>query len=141
MDPKTNFFKLSYADYDTYESFIFYHENKTHEEFKQDVDSLLVKYGPQLILENLTKLKKEGYNNYISVSTWIEYIIDKLPQLGYIRILPQCYNFSEELLVHDPTKFAFERTIGKKLLTKVINYNKKVSEALDDKNGLHKDDA
>lgn len=77
-------FQLAYKHWEEYVPYLFTHINveKTIEEFKLDVDSLLTKYGEEFI---------NSSDSWVGVDEWVKFIIPKMSELGYSPIDPPSY--------------------------------------------------
>ena len=116
-----NLFKLEWCDYDMNDEYLFTHDNKTEQEFKEDVQFLLVKYGNEYI---------EQERGWVGANYWIKYVAPKLVELGYKEVKPIEWSFfggsilsSENIIRNDDLKW--KEIVGKELFSKAIEANSK----------------
>jgi len=117
------FFNLNWSWYEESHDYLFYHPNKTESEFKKDVKKLFKKYGEEY-------LKYE--ESWAGAAEWTFFISDKLPELGYERVLPINFGHFGSYIIkgEEEEDEEFEKLIGKKLMKKAIKKNKDVEYKL-----------
>lgn len=118
-----NFFELSWSWHEDYQPHVLAHESKTKEEFDVDVKELMVKYGPEY-------LAQEG--SWASAPKWIDFVVKKLPERGYIPIVPECFNVFGAYIIEgdDRDDGEFGNVVGSDLLNKAIAHNQNVKARL-----------
>lgn len=116
-----NIFKLSWYDYDEGVSYLFSHDNKNQEEFNNDVNHLLIKYGNEYIEQEI---------GWIGANSWIQFIVPKLIEIGYKQINPIEWSFFGSSIIgldneisDDDIKWG--KIVGDELFNKSIQYNSK----------------
>ena len=117
-------YELYWSWYEDYIHFTFCHpENKSEEEFKADVDSLMIKYGEDYL---------ESEESWAGANGWVEYIVPKMKELGYETPTQTTYGFWGAYIIEskadDDKKFG--DVVGKELLEKAIKHNKKIKEEM-----------
>lgn len=126
-------FELRYYGYDGGCHWLFSHDNKTEEEFQQDCNELLIKYGDEYIAS------EEGH--WVGSADWIEYIVCKLPERGYEHVKPLHATYPELLILGSEDSKEWEPIVGKRLMDKAIKHNFAASFYKDDDiyfvNGLY----
>lgn len=117
-------FELYWSWYEEYSPYLLFHENKTKEEFEQDVKKYLIKYGDEY-------LEKE--DGWIGASDWIQFIYDKLPELGYIKINPIATGFFGAYIIDGDNEedIKWKEIVGEELYQKAVRKNKLVREKMD----------
>ena len=115
--PKLQLFELNWQSRDSSISFLFIHTNKTNVQFKKDVKSLLVKYGKDYL---------ESENYYAGAGSWIEFIADKMSELGYQSIEPIKETFVGSKIITYPTS-TWGKVVGQDLLQQAIEHNSKLN--------------
>ena len=119
-------FELSWSHHEDYIPYLFAHENKTEEEFKNDVRSLMVKYIDEFLV------KKEEENDYAGSQDFVAFIVEKMSELGYIPITPVKLSFWGERIVNG--KYGRKENsdicmfLGENIYQKFIDFNKKIKE-------------
>lgn len=78
----TYLFQLNWVYWDSGKPYLYYHPKKTPEEFNKDVDHLMIEKGKEYLD---TVARNDEYPNLIG---WVEFIATKLPELGYIVVIP-----------------------------------------------------
>lgn len=120
-------FELGWGWYEEWNYHLFIHTDKTQKQFKEDVKSLLVKYGKDY-------LKSE--TSWAGASGWVEFIADKMPELGYQSIKPIGESFWGAYIIKgdedDDKKWG--EVVGEELLQEAILHNKKLEEEMDKRN-------
>lgn len=116
-------YQLGWEYVEEWNYYHFIHFNKTQDQFSKDIQSLLIKYGNDYL---------ESEEGLISVQGWIEFIAEKLPELGYKRIEPIKATYYE---ISYLSEFAQESkdwsdVVGEELLQKAIKQNQKIMEEL-----------
>ncbi len=109
-------FTLEWSCYEEYNYYQFYHLAKSNEDFDQDVNSLMVKYGQEYI---------EQETCWVGINSWVEYVSTKLTELGYNRVETHNYGFfGGSILEGDREEKKWESVVGKELLQMAISKNK-----------------
>ena len=72
-------FELGWGWYEDWSYHLFIHFGKTQDDFKQDVKSLLVKYGQDYLASE---------QSWAGANGWVDFIAEKMPELGYQPIQP-----------------------------------------------------
>ncbi len=116
-------FELAWSWYEELHYYLFIHTDKTQEQFKQDVRSLLVKYGRDY-------LKSE--TSWVGANGWVDFIADKMPELGYQPIQPISEGFWGAYIIKGDSKDddRWGEVIGEELLCEAILHNKKIEEEM-----------
>ena len=118
-------FELSWSWYEDYSYYLFTHSNKTQEQFRKDVKTLLRKYGDAY-------LKQE--KSWAGANDWIRYISGKMPELGYVPVSPVVKGFFGAYIIDggksDEDK-EWGKIVGKDLLNKAVEHNKKLRVKMD----------
>lgn len=120
-----NIFELHWGDYDESQSWLFSHEIKTEEEFKEDVNKLLIERGEDYLQQ------EESWSN---AQRWIEYVSNCLGELGYQKVKTSKYSFLGSSMLgcsdEDAVEAEWMRVVGEDLYIKAIEHNKKVLRTL-----------
>lgn len=114
-------FELYWSWYEEYTPYLFYHENKTKDEFESDVKQLL-RLGTDAITD-----KNKGM--YIGAKECIDFISDKIEQLGYQRIEPIAWGFFGGSILDgsDGESRAWSDLIGEEQMEKIISHNRNIT--------------
>ena len=115
-----NHFEISWSYYEDYSPYIFCHESKTKEEFTADCKFLMIKYGNDYI---------EQETSWTSAPRWIEFILDKFSELGYVRVIPKCFNIFGSYIIKDEES-DLKNIVGEALYNKAIQSNIKSENVL-----------
>lgn len=92
------------------------HENKTLSQFKQDINSLMVKYGESYIEANS--------DYWITCGDWIVYASKKLSELGYVKIETERYTISGSgIIAGSKVDNKFRRIVGSDMYNKAKEHN------------------
>lgn len=120
-------FELGWGWYEDWSYYLFIHFGKTQEQFKQDVKSLLVKYGKDY-------LKSE--QSWAGANGWVDFIADKMPELGYQPIKPISESFFGAYIIegNEDDDKRWGEIVGEELLQEAILHNNKVREEMDNRN-------
>ena len=119
-------FELGWGWYEDWSYHLFIHFGKTQEDFKQDVKSLLVKYGRDYLASE---------ESWACANGWVDFIAEKMPELGYQPIQPIRENFFGAYIIEgseDDDKIWGE-VVGEELLQEAIAHNNKIREEMDKK--------
>jgi hypothetical protein len=121
-----NIFELKCCRYDDFEYYLFSHEDKTNNQFEIDVSVLMRKYGKEYI---------EQETRWVELHSWIEYIIDKMEELGYKKIIPISVSFGDPGLFGESTyewesDTEFRKYIGEELYELASFKNRKLNERI-----------
>jgi hypothetical protein len=112
-DLNSKIFELSWINYEDRLSFLYFHENKTKEQFNEDVKILIIKYGEEYLNQEEV---------WAGVDRWIKFISAKLPELGYTLISPQRTVFGgSEIIDVEDTEWC--SVVGPDLFDKAIEWN------------------
>lgn len=115
-EPKV--FDLGYSGRESWSSNLFFHDSKTREEFDADVRMLLRKYGEEY-------LKQE--ESWVGGGSWIEYVVTKLPELGYREIDTIRVSFDECMIIkEDDADSDFVQAIGPELFKAAVRQNEEL---------------
>jgi hypothetical protein len=119
-----NYFELSWCWYEDYCPHIFSHETKTKVEFDADVKNLMKKYGNEYMGQE---------NSWVGAHGWIEFTSKKLPELGYIPIIPETYSVFGANIIRDcdEDSIKFGNIIGEDLLNKASEHNRQLEIELE----------
>ncbi len=117
-------FELCWAWYDSFQYHTYIHLNKTETEFKEDVQLLLKKYGKDYI---------DNQRGYVGASSWIDFISDKMYELGYEKITPIRESFFGAYIIEgtDEDDIHFGDIVGQELLHEAIEHNNNVREQME----------
>lgn len=128
--PKSQVFDLGWSWHEDWSSYLFIHINKTKDQFKEDVKSLLIKYGKDYI--------KSEEEHWTGAHSWIEFISNKMEELGYEKVIPIRESFFGGYILeeNDEESEKWGEIVGKDLLKEAIDHNKKVKEDMDERNKL-----
>lgn len=116
-------FELNWGWHEDWESYLFIHYDKTQKQFKKDVSMLLVKYGNEYL---------ESEDSFAGASSWISFIADKMPELGYQPIQPINVGFCGSYIIEGDEEDVrgWGKVVGEDLLQKAIEHNIKVRDRL-----------
>jgi hypothetical protein len=119
-------FELEWHTFDSNNSFLFIHPNKDQKQFKKDVRFMLKKYGEEY-LNNCVEYQSPH------VRDWIEFIVDKMPELGYQIVNPIKEKFQSMKIDKDNDRYGdfnkkWGNVIGKKLLNLALQQNEKIEK-------------
>lgn len=121
-----NIFDLSIydwpIDYDI--NYMFFHINKTIDEFKADFNMMLVKYGKEYI---------QSESGYAKRDNWAIYAAEKMEELGYIKVKLEQYQLilkSDISNKRDELDEIFEYIVGKQLIDLAAQHNKNVDKEI-----------
>ena len=113
-------FELGWGWYEDWSYHLFIHFGKTQDDFKQDVKSLLVKYGKDYLASE---------QNWASVNGWVDFIAEKMPELGYQPIEPIRESFWDSYIIgNEDGDKAWGEVVGEELLQEAITHNNKIRE-------------
>ena len=117
-------FELGWVWYEGWSYHLFIHFGKTQEDFKQDVKSLLVKYGKDYLASE---------ESWAGANGWVDFIADKMPELGYQPIQPIRESFSGAYIIEGDNEDdkRWGEVVGKELLQEAISHNNKIREEID----------
>lgn len=117
-------FELAWTWYEDYCPYLFAHESKTKEEFDLDVEAILIKYGNEYINQE---------TSWVGAHSWIEYIVNKIPELGYTIIKPERFSIFGAFIIDgdEDDDIAFGKIVGDELLRKAIEHNKNLRDEMD----------
>lgn len=88
-----NLYELNWDWYDDFASYLFSHpEPKTQDEFRNDVRSLLTKYGPDYL---------GSEDSYASAEAWIRFAAEHLGELGYEAVNPIRVVFGGSIILRE----------------------------------------
>jgi hypothetical protein len=120
-------FELGWVCHEDWSYHLFIHFGKTQEQFKEDVKLLLVKYGKDY-------LKSE--TSWAGANRWVDFIADKMPELGYRPIKPISESFFGAYIIkgNDEDDKRWGEVVGEELLQEAILHNNKVREKMDNRN-------
>ena len=120
-------FELGWGWYEDWSYHLFIHFGKTQEQFKEDVKLLLVKYGKDY-------LKSE--TSWAGANGWVDFIADKMPELGYQPIKPISESFFGAYIIkgNEDDDKRWGEVVGEELLQEAILHNNKVREEMDNRN-------
>lgn len=131
MNIENKIFELYWSWYEDYEPYLFFHENKTEAQFRNDVKKMLRKYGEEYL---------ETTDGWAGASRWIEFIVPKMEELGYVSIKTISYGaFGSYIIDYKGKSRDTEKTednkrwesiVGKRLLQKAIKHNEKIDRGL-----------
>lgn len=116
-------FELGWGWYVDWSYHLFIHFGKTKDDFKQDVKSLLVKYGKDYLASEQGLAGANG---------WVDFIAEKMPELGYQPIKPIRESFFGAYIIEgdeDDDK-AWGEVVGEELLQEAITHNNKIREEM-----------
>jgi hypothetical protein len=119
-------FELGWGWYEDWSYHLFIHFGKTQDDFKQDVKSLLVKYGKDYLASE---------QSWAGANGWVDFIAEKMPELGYQPIKPIRESFFGAYIIEgneDDAK-AWGEVVGEELLQEAITHNNKIREEMDKK--------
>ena len=114
-------FELGWGWYEEWSYYLFIHFGKTQEDFKQDIKSLLVKYGKDYL---------SSEESWACANRWIDFIAKKMPELGYQPIQPIRESFFGSYIIEgnkDGDK-VWGEVVGEELLQEAIEHNNKIRE-------------
>lgn len=115
-------FGLRWSWYEDQICHLFIHFGKTQDQFKEDVKLLLIKYGKDY-------LKSE--TGWAGASGWVDFIADKMPELGYQPIKPISESFFGAYIIEGDDDEQWGEVVGEELLQEAILHNNKVREEMD----------
>ena len=119
-------FELGWGWYEDWIYHLFIHFGKTEEDFKQDIKSLLVKYGKDYLASE---------KSWVGANGWIDFIAEKMPELGYQPVQPIRENFFGAYIIegNDDDDKRWGDVVGEELLQEAILHNNKVREEIDNR--------
>jgi len=122
-----NLFELSWNDYEGASYWLFFHENKTQEDFDKDVHFLLKKYGNEYM---------DSESGWVSAYYWIGYISNKFEELGYKKVEPIRWSFFGASLINHEGKMSSQdikwgKIVGVDLINRAKEFNENVQDELD----------
>lgn len=118
-------FELNYSWYEDYVPYLFFHSDKTEEQFISDC-TMCLKNNSQ----NLFNDEKKGW---IGVSDIVSVIADNLPKMGYIPAVTEgTYGLFGSVILRkkDGDFKEFEKIFGSGVLNKIEQHNKEIEERL-----------
>ena len=118
---KTQIFQLSGYDWGDHCYWLFYHENKTINQFKKDVNFLLNKCHDEFFNDHFENPHLKG--GYIKMDRYLKMVSQKLSELGYKEVETSKYVFNSGIIEKD-THQELKKIIGKENHKKIIDYNK-----------------
>jgi hypothetical protein len=123
-----NLFELNWCWYEDYRFYLFTHDNKTEEQFKEDVRFLLRKYGK----DYLETARHEDGDMLVGASDWIDFISTKMPELGYSPIDPIRESFFGSYIIDGERDDDenWREVVGDELADLAIEHNKKVRKEM-----------
>lgn len=117
-------FELGWGLYEEWSYHLFIHFDKTQDDFKQDVKSLLIKYGKDYL---------SSEQSWAGANGWVDFIAEKMPELGYQPIKPISESFWGAFIIEgkgDDDK-EWGEVVGEELLQEAIIHNNKIREEMD----------
>lgn len=121
-----NIFELSWHDYDELSYWLFSHDNKNQDDFNNDVNFLLKKYGEEYI---------NNEKSWVGACYWIGYIVPKMEELGYTKVEPIKWSFTgagiinfDNIISEDDLRWS--EVVGEDLLFKAARHNDIVDDNL-----------
>ena len=120
-------FELGWGWYEDWSYHLFVHFGKTQEQFKEDVKLLLVKYGKDYLKSEISWAGANG---------WVDFIADKMPELGYQPIKPISESFFGAYIIegNEEDDNRWGEVVGEELLQEAILHNNKVREKMYNRN-------
>lgn len=115
-----NIFELAWDDGDLGFSFLYTHPKKTELQFKDDIELQLKKYGKEYLKSEISWASAEG---------WIEFINDKMPELGYYPINPKRWSYRGGFIIEDENS-SWGDVVGKELFNESLAHNKKIEKEI-----------
>lgn len=128
---KTNLFNLQWCWYEDKNDYLFIHDNKTKEQFKQDVNEMLIKYGKEYL---------DQEESWAGANKWIDYISKKLPELGYQTVEPITSSFFGAYIIterHSSDDKEWGEIVGEELLQHAIEHNETFEKEMEVRNALY----
>jgi hypothetical protein len=120
-----NLFELSWSWYEDYQTYLFYHQNKTEGEFKNDIRFLLRKYGKDYI-------ESEKPSSWVMAPEWIEFISKKMPELGYVPAKIINENFWGAYIIDgdldDFEEKNWKEAVGEELYKEAVDHNRSIRD-------------
>lgn len=118
------FFELRWEWYEYLNYYLFTHPEKSQEDFKQDVKSLLIKYGNDYLANE---------KSWAGVNEWVDFVAKKMPELGYQPIQPVTESFFGAHIIDgdDEDNNAWGKVVGDGLLRKAIKHNNRIRKKID----------
>lgn len=119
---KDNLFNIVCSGYDGNSSWLFSHPTKSKVDFDRDMKFLFKKYSNDYI---------EQEESWVTTDEWLEFIVKKLPELGYEEVITGCDFVLESTIVKKEendtrNNFKLERLAGKELLEKALLKNEEL---------------
>jgi len=117
-------FELAWTWNEDYIPYLFSHETKTKEDFRNDVKYLMRKYGKEYIEQEFS---------WVGASWWIEFIAKKMPELGYTHVYPEAMSVFGAFIIeniNNKDDKEFGEIIGEELLQEAIKHNNKIKKKL-----------
>lgn len=124
-------FQLGWGWYEEWSYHLFIHSDKTQDQFKEDVKSLLIKYGKEYLTQE---------DSWAGASGWVEFIAGKMPELGYQPVQPITESFFGAYIIKgdDKEDKKWGDVVGEDLLREAILHNKKLEEEINKECGLER---
>ena len=123
MGNKNKIFNLKWCWYEEQADYLFFHENKTEKQFKEDVIFLLRRYGEDYIN------KEKGW---CSAMSWIDFISEKLETIGYIKVEPITWSYFGGYILDEGEDDEWREIVGDRLFNLAIEKNKDSERELDE---------
>lgn len=121
MSEKQEFFELYWSWYEDYEPTVYYHPNKTPDQFDKDVKHMLFKYGQAYL---------DSEESWAGCNGWIDFIRDKMPELGYRKISPHSFGYFGGYILKENEDDGFIEKVGLDLFNKAIDHNNKIEKEI-----------
>ena len=123
MKNKNNIFNLRWAWYEEQADYLFFHENKTEKQFKEDVIFLLRFYGEDYINQE---------DGWCSALSWITFISEKLEAMGYEKVEPITWSYFGGYILEKEDDDEWREIVGDRLFNLAIKKNEAVEQELDE---------
>jgi hypothetical protein len=114
-------FNFLWHDYEEQDNHLFFHPNKTEEQFREDCKKALVEVGDSY-------MDKE--ESWITLFDWISLACIKMEEYGYTRITPIVFSLWGNYIIEadrDESEILKE-VVGERLLNKAIGKNRIIQE-------------
>lgn len=121
MDNKPNIFELAWTWYEDYCFYLFFHKDKTEEDFKKDVETIIVKYGKEYI---------ESETSWVGANNWISFIKDKMPEFGYEEVRQVQWEHFGDYIIKDEPDNQWKKIVGEELFNMALAKNKKIEDKI-----------
>ena len=134
-----NLFAVNWCWYEESWDFLFIHENKSEEEFKQDIEKHIKDVGQEYL---------DQEDSWVGANGWIEYAADTFHRLGYKKVEPIRWSHfggyilkqNDEMMEKFPEDYkltseyketiSWQNIVGEELMVQALAKNKEIDNKL-----------